>query len=326
MVWSRKLEHLLNTPVSETGGTPSGSKKYSETVSEEDRKWYEEWCKKHLGEPKEGEGIVLVTKALIDALRKIDEPPLRERVLSLLSKDSSTGGNKHQLTPSLIESLIAKVKAEEARSSLGLDTLENGGGKPLFDEPVQGRIACPQLLYPGREAIFYFQQESNRDAFKVPWLYTEWVILRQEDKKVLKRYRIQYGELQGPSLFKFTFEEEGHFMVHVFVNHNFYWPAHFEEPVEVKSQTERLSELEEPAYKDFGQVTSQDKLEGVHEFDTSLSNELLGNKEYREGVKVVGTLPQEFKSMSFLERLKFLDDEIKRVTDLNNAYKDREAR
>lgn len=315
----------LSTPVSETGGTLRGGKSYSETVTNEDRKWFEEWCKVNLGEPNEAESGFTVTRALVDALRKVDRHRLRERILGLLTRGDSPGGNKLPLTPSLIESLIARVEADEVRSSLGLEKLDKGGEKPLFDEPVQGRIACPQLLYPGREAIFYFQQESNRDAFKVPWVQTEWAIQKQEDRKVLKYGRIQYGELQGPPPFKYTFEEEGHFLVHVFVNHNFYWPAHFEEPVEVKSQSERLSEVEEPAYGNFGLVSSQDKLEGVHQFETSWSNELLGAQEYREGVKVVGTLPPEFKSMTFEERIKFLKDEIKRVTDLYESYQNREG-
>ncbi|MFZ3046483.1 MAG: DUF4157 domain-containing protein, partial [Desulfatirhabdiaceae bacterium] len=276
----------LSKPHTETGDNLRGGKRYSETVTDDDRKWLEEWSKANLGEPKSISGEVVITGALIDALRKVDKHPLREQILALLTKEGTSDGNKLLLTASLIESLIARVDAEEARGSLGLEPLDKGGEKPLFDEPVQGRIACPQLLYPGREAVFYFQQESNRDAFKVPWIHTEWALLKQGEPQVLKYARIQYGELQGPAPFKYTFGEEGHFLVHVFVNHNFYWPAHFQEPVEVKSQAERLSEVEEPAYQGFGTVTTEDKLEGNYDFETSWSNELLGDKQYDEGVKV----------------------------------------
>lgn len=315
----------LSKPHPETGDNLRGGKRYSETVTEDDRKWLEEWSKENLGEPKSISGEVVITKALIDALRKVDKHPLREQILALLTQEGASDGNKHLLTASLIESLMARAEAEEARGSLGLEPLDKGGEKPLFDEPVQGRIASPQLLYPGREALFYFHQESNRDAFKVPWIHTEWALLKQGEPQVLKYERIQYGELQGPAPFKYTFGEEGHFLVHVFVNHNFYWPAHFQEPVEVKSQTERLSEVEEPAYQGFGTVTTEDKLEGKYDFETSWSNELLGDKQYDEGVKVVGKLPPEFKSMTFEERLKFLEDEIKRVTELSEFYREREG-
>ena len=111
-------------------------------------------------------------------------------------------------------------------------------------------------LVPDQEGHFEFQTVDQVDAFRVPEVGIRWVAASKDGS--WKKYGSnKYIELRSDGvfndrIFEQKFPRKGIYEIHAFVNHNFYLPAHFVIPIEVRTETERLKTADERS--GFGRV------------------------------------------------------------------------
>ncbi|WP_437729015.1 eCIS core domain-containing protein [Sorangium sp. So ce861] len=221
-----------------------------------------------------------ITASAVAAMREIDASPDRERVLDRLRHPGA--GQPSEGASPLAEQLrgvMHSIRMDAELARLGIqDNAEPQ--RPLFNRPVEGRIINhTDLLFIGKEAEFSFHTTSRDDAFAVPWVDVTWVVrdtaVREASAPILKRGRTSHRDLPGeaPERFEVTFDRRGTYEINAVVNHRFYQPNSFTIFVEVKTEGERLQEIEEQTFDRPGGMFS-DVVQGEdHTFgDTSATD------------------------------------------------------
>jgi hypothetical protein len=221
-------------------------------------------------------------------LLDIDAAPNRQAIIDAV-RSARGGAGVYGGTMSvaeIVETAVAQDERRRAAADLGhtFEPPSDNAVPPVVMRPVRGRIVNRSgELVPRMRGNFEFELADAVDWLRVPHVRIQWYAVRRRPNGVVERVRSEvtsYIEVRSDSIindrvFSVTFAEVGDYEIHAFVNHNFYLPAHFTIPVGVRTESERIRELEErsgaagfghagPAqsYR-FGDVRAQDVTTGV---------------------------------------------------------------
>lgn len=249
----------------------------------------------------------------IKLMRQIDGHPQKGAILAALRGNSVVSASDMLLA-------IASTEYSTEAKELGL------GPAPVrvraFDEPVKGAIMVEGLAYPGRQIRMWFKKYNTAQIFRFETVRTTWLVEKQaadgswEKPIESPEETVEFNAVE-PTYFKYTFENVGTYRVHAFVDDTWFFPAHFSEEVEVKTESERLGGIKDTAFQGLGsaQVTDADK-----SFDTSFFNEHFGKDRYHKGSQLGGDLPADWARMKDDDRLKFIANDKKNLRALIDQY------
>jgi hypothetical protein len=248
---------------------PGGGYQLPADVSFQDREAVENVLHELFGQaPDRGmpaEHLRLISHEEVVALVSLSSSPDRQRILDRIRRVRQI----HHVTGTqsiadLIEIAREQEEIESSARSLSyhLPAPNPNVQAPIASRPVHGRILNKSgLLVPGMEAKFEFETTDRVDALRVPDVDIQWYARQQgapQGSSSIRHERTHYIEVRDDSLFNdreftVTFDRPGIYEIHAFVYHNFYLPAHFVIPVEVKTEHARLLDQEAESSAGFGQ-------------------------------------------------------------------------
>ena len=326
-VWT---EHLAKQKADPGAGTATaGGVKFTSSIPEADRQYFLDWMKQ-LGSttpptPSKDDPST-ITPGVIAMLRDLDKPEkaaLKKKVVELL-KANGTGATPQQLDVSFLTTVIAAADAANANAELGNKPDPSAKTyKPLFTEPVLGKlINRAGLNYVDQDAEFVFECESNRDAFAIPYIDIKWTAVSvAEPGKHLKDDTSHYSQLDGkPSGFTFKFPQKGTYRIHAFVTHAFYQPAHFQLDCEVKTESERMTEMNAKAFGGLQGGTTFDSGKNAYPFDVSWFNTMFGSQKQEYGTWTEGNTPDGFTRLDYKDRVAFVGKDKKALEEMIKAH------
>lgn len=293
---------------------------YDADVSNADMEYASKWLETVRGAPyTQGSGGPQIAgktyyKFEIDMMREIDQSPRKAEILAKL------GGYGGSIDSFAMRWAINAAEYEASSKALGVQAAPTGG-KRFFPEKVEGHIIVEGLAYPGRENRIWFRKSNPQDAFLFEIVRTQWVIEKQKADNSWEKIRGPEETVEfcarEPNYFKFSFPEVGLYRINAFVNHNWFFPAHITEQVEVKSEEQRLTQVKSTAFAGMGEqkVTKERK-----DFDTSLFNEAFGPERFDIGKEFGGDLPADWQRMSDDDRLKFITTDKSNLEKLISQY------
>jgi hypothetical protein len=313
---SPKLEQPKPVKVVRTGGGTT-SISFDGSISDEDVAYATKWLETVHGLPTWGSGGPQISGKIyyphdIELMRTIDAHPLRAAILQKLQ------GKQHgDLDYSELEAAIDHAEYEDAAQRLGAHV--GGGGRagvPWFEEKVRGQIFVEGLAYPGRELRIWFKKSNPQWVLQFQIVYTQWIIEKQQAdgswKKIDGPMHTREIARIEPDYLHYTFQEVGSYRINAFVNHNWYYPALITEPVEVKTEQQRLGQLKARAYGGMGDSHVADDSK---QFDTSLFEDVFGPERFSKGKEIHGEVPADWQPLSDDDRLKYI------TTDRDNLDK-----
>lgn len=325
-VWAGYLEK--KPPAEELAKPGKGGMRFTRGVKNEDKKYFEEWVKKNISaktahEAKHDQPDQVISQQFIDLLKRIDKHPQKKEILAKLNQKPTDDTRKVKSRPldtQALENIISDAELSAAYKKTGMKPPTGGIKEKLaLDEPVEGKIINRSgYLHAGEKAQFYFKVRDKVDVLRVPWVFAQWVIIDKADlNKQVAKDRTSHMDLptKEPDYFGHTFTKKGTYEIHAFVRHNFYRPAHFKIDVEVRTEAERMAERRTEGFKGMGGYKRI-----RHDFDTSSFNERYGTKKYDVGEKFEGTLPSNFKRLSFDERTQFIKKDRERAKKMLARY------
>ncbi len=208
-------------------------------------------------------------QALLDLAKK--PPPIRDKIIAQMQSGRHAANlDKPQSVSELLEIATAQGDIEQAANQVGYELPDKVTDiVPIASRPVHGQILNKSgKLVPGMKGKFEFETLDQVDAFRVPHVNIQWYAVKSgapAGAAPVDKERTSYMELYGDGVFNdreftATFDKIGTYEIHAFVNHNFYLPAHFAIPVEVKTEHARLLEQEqESGAGAFGKTTTAAK-------------------------------------------------------------------
>ncbi|HEY9603702.1 MAG TPA: DUF4157 domain-containing protein, partial [Allocoleopsis sp.] len=266
-------------------------------------------------------------------LLQIADSPNREQILKLMKEGKKSGGATQTLEQQL-ETAIASIDMQEAYKRLGIEPGKSSEErKPIENRPVRGNITQPDAdIVPGKKVSFKFLVKEDRDALRVPWINIHWIAHpkdQDEDKEKKQSKKSSwvddehshYSPIKDPGIlndmtFDVKFPQSGIYVIEAFVDHNFFLPAHFTTTVEIVTEKEKVDELEKKALKGFVKAGSGETKE--HSFDVGAVTGAV--TDYEKGSITYGEIDPNFKGATVTERLKAIDDEVKRINTLLKKY------
>lgn len=282
---------------------------------------------------------------LFTVLRRINalaetNPDLRKRIIDHLRGSAMLTGAE-PLDGFGLDRLIEELEFEQAMAQVGITPAPGARVQaPQLDAPVRGHIVNRSGGIIAEEtAAFSFERTSGMTGavLNLPRVSIQWATQHLPEApttppgaSVEAEPVIPPGATlhHGPVVKAGTEGDEGDYRlklapgfyaVHAFVNHNFYRPAHFWMPVEVKTEATRSRELNDET---FGAMGDRNLTEFVHDFETGLLDDapLVGRGEYHNGQVFRGELPADWKRQTPEQRLAWLDTEQERVRRLIKQY------
>ncbi len=270
-------------------------------------------------------------------------PPENPEYLSLSDLQALRADSRASLRD-LIETAAARVDWERAQDLTRFNPGEGDGrDAPIVPRPVRGQITNADRLVPGMEAQFRFQTLDTVDAWRNPHVTIHWEAWRVDtdaDSTSVRTFigddNMHYIETRAEGwlnerTFDVTFDAEGDYEIHAFVDHNFYLPAHFMTMVRVKTETARADEARAEVADAFGHEDAA-TIESDYRFDAINTEEFLFGSaiggpltgwamselldDYERGTRAEGTLVEAVAhdaTFAFYQRLGELDDEIMRL-------------
>jgi hypothetical protein len=228
-------------------------------LTEEDRKFVEQTMKQLLGESKgggAGQHPLTIYPSDVKTLRELTADPKRlKRLKAMLKRAGKAGGGKAEYLSfaDMVETLGEAAEMEEVAEQL---KIKLGSGErdeePIDHRPVRGEIINKTgALVPEQEGRFEFMTHDNVDAFRVPMVKIKWYAVDKDGKTVddepTRYIEVRPDGILNDRVFEVTFKKTGLYKIHAFVDHNFFLPAHFTLPIEVRTEPERLSDLDRRA-------------------------------------------------------------------------------
>lgn len=218
----------------------------------------------------------------------------------------------------ILETAIANTELEDARKALGLVAGRGTWGEePIERRPVHGRIVNKTgYLVPGIEGRFEFKVLDDRDALRVPIISIIWVAhpagqpATHTSREVTNYVPVRAQSFLEDRIFNFTFDKAGSYVVEALVNHNFFLPNHFAEPVEVVEEPTLAAQLAAEANKGF----VQPGVTAAHVYDVG------GVTGAQMGTITRGKLDPKFTILTIEDRLKAAEDEKALVQGLITQY------
>ncbi len=324
----------------------AGTFRLSPRISDEDARFVQETIVKLFGS---GRGAKAASEPLdifstdVAKLRELakDKDKL-DRLAALLYFGDSAESVKHKSFANLLETAEESLEIQENARRLGVKTPSGERLEPIDRRPVRGKIVNTSgELVPEQEGHFEFQTTDQVDGFRVPEVGIRWVAASKDGS--WKKYgSTKYIELRpdgvfNDRIFEQKFPRKGIYEIHAFVNHNFYLPAHFVIPVEVRTEAERLKTADERS--GFGRVnrvepkTFKDVIDeegGAVDiftglFGTAMTQRLTSQErrsEYAQGRRMTGVIDPDVMGVEgggMAVGLAGLDSEIKEIEQLRAA-------
>ncbi len=210
------------------------------------------------------------------------------------------------------------------RTSTGIDEAD---GEPaesprgrFFDRPITGKVVVlGSAAWVGKELELYF---STRDpagpgfvGITVSWVATP----SDQPQQRLREGRTSHFAHHDPATWKVTFDKVGRYRIAASVDHQSYEPADFDDTIiEVKTEQQRLEEVENEAFADLGAKTSR---KGRDEFfEDSWLDDRAGADKYSFGDLTEGEVPPDFHRRTLEERIAFIADDRARLRRLIQMY------
>lgn len=217
------------------------------------------------------------TSELVASLREIDGHAERARIIEMLRTGGKQSRQDEQMSAAAlsVQALRHAIRSAEMQAAyerLGVTPTRLTGKRPI-PRPVEGHILNQtDLLFAGKKASFVFRTTSRPfNIFAVPWVTVHWSIRETSDPRT-SALRLAEGSslyrdgFQPPEPFTYTFERVGIYEINALVDHAFYLPSHFTTYVEVKTERERLGELEAQASSALPLFRDAQQVEPEHEF------------------------------------------------------------
>lgn len=266
-------------------------------VSDQDALWAIAFLEEHLGQSAEGarppsDQPRVITRTLIDILKKLDQHADREAILGSMSSNQT--GETHSVAHS--KRILNAIHAHELRASRAAAGMEaartsDSGQEPILFTPVEGEIvSMSEPLIVDKEVNFWFKTRRLTDAFRISRLTVEWRAL-DESGKLVDDEMCTYTEDSTGDLFNPTFDKPGNYKIYAYVDHNYYLPSDFTIPVVVRTEEEVTRAAED---KEFGAFRGRQTSGGGHDFEHTFTDELVADSAYTHGFKAEGEINDDF--------------------------------
>lgn len=306
-------------------GAAGGAQSFADLTPDEVA-YIQRWFKDHLQEGKGHEPPTMMSRALLDALRKIDAHPLKTQILGSLHGGHTAG----LVTPITLDRALQEAEFESARQKAGLapQMAARTERTPVFDTPIPFRIDQQNGRVVAGEKVRFtlaidwpaeFDCELRSEytwrpkAAEVDWTFER--TLPGGATQIARSHAITHGDHEGiDHVFQLEpGEVSAIWTVTAFVRHNFFRPGIQPTLVEVKTYETRVQETRDQAFADLGMPAIEDD---DYDFSTSLFNEVFGSHDQDHGRRFRGELPKDFAGRTPEQRTKSLDEEIGRNQQL----------
>ena len=326
--------------------SPFGGQMFPNYIPIEDRKYYIKWMEEALGKsaPSGGTGQVEIDDDLIRQMKRLDQNTLlKEQVLDRMRRGDKAGG--FAMDARSFRRLVHETQQDQEKIRMGLKPAKEPAqprqdpGKPFtsphdvkvapktrfFERPIYGRIVnLGSLASVNKKMDMYFQTEDRQGlgfvAVNVNWYASP---MGEPTKHVRKGHTSHFAH-HDPEKWTVSFDKVGKYEITAFVDHQSYWPTSFKTFVEVKTEDDRLSEVEQHAFGDFDDKTKV--TDSSHFFDVSFTNNRFGPNKYTFGTVREGEVPDGWSPKTLDERLGFMARDKKSLEQLLARYKGRKDR
>ncbi|HWO20083.1 MAG TPA: hypothetical protein VNO30_14955 [Kofleriaceae bacterium] len=317
---------------------------FDNSISIEDRQYFIAWTKRVYGAAPGRIGAP-PDAANIDTLRRIDAHPLKAQILARLQQASPDGARsiwrdldrlihdvqeaavheQHGLTTAVGATAgheaPPRVHAGPASSVTAASTVASAAGPRAryHARPITGEIVNESsLARAGRELALHCSTSDGQGpgfvAVAIRWIATP---VGKPAELVREGVTTHFAHHE-PARWKVRFDQVGTYHITAFVDHQSYWPAHFETFVEVKTEEDRLDEVEAAAFGDLGAQTNRTGRREL--FEVSWTNDRLGDDKYTFGDLIEGEVPAGFQRRSLEERVRFIAADHARLERLIARY------
>ena len=216
-----------------------------------------------------------IDAALLAVLHEIDTHPRRPEIMAALQARGDGAPRADEDMASRLRRIMYAVDLREEHARLGI-TADGEARDRVFPWPVQGRIINhTDLLFSGKKAEFSVDVTSTEQQplmVVVPWVHVTWVVRRTASAstsapEVDRGHTRHRHRIERPAHYELSFDEVGTYEVNALVDHDDFNPNHFTIFVEVKTEHDRFTELEDRTYDSrmWGEVDI-DSIERSHVF------------------------------------------------------------
>lgn len=313
-----------------------------------DREYYVHWMEVGVGKavPSGGAGAVEIDDDLIRAMRQLDDPKqklLKEKVLDRLR--ASAGSSGFVLDATSFRRFVHETREEQERLRLGLQqpapevSVGNEKQKPYtsprdvqvaprsryYEREITGKlINLGSLASVGKSMDMYFSTEDPQGigfvGVTVDWLVTP---MGDPTTHVREGRTFNYAH-HDPEKWSVSFDKVGKYEITARVDHQSYWPTTFKSSVEVKTEDDRLKQVEKNSFGNLGDDTKT--TDDQHFFDVSFSNDRFGANKYTFGSVREGKLPKDFTPQTLDEHLGFMKHDRDALNNLIKTYEGKDDR
>ncbi|MGE0546111.1 MAG: hypothetical protein AB7O24_00175 [Kofleriaceae bacterium] len=307
----------------ETPGTGSFELVPGTDTSRDETAYVTQWLATHLPDRNTGGLPFVMSDQLAAVLHRIDAMGELGRA-SVLASLRARGHGDGLLTAEVFEA--AAFEDEHANAEFDAVASRGSSLPPVFDYPIPARInqrnglvvagadvqLAIEVAWPSpKNAVEQAEFTLRLHEATIDWLFER----TTPDGPVQERKHSAIdGRHDGHLDHKFALrpgEHEGIWTVHAFVRHNYFQPRHLITQVEVKTEQMRLAEGRGRAFNQLGKHRVDD---ADYNFDTSVHNELFGDREYDRGKRFRGDLPPGFAAQTSSQRKAAIDDDIAEAT------------
>lgn len=225
---------------------------------------------------------------------------------------------------------VTLLDGANAPIDLGRMTGDETGAPPAFPRPIRGEIRQPTVINVGNATSFTFEH-LGRDILMgsaSPRISIQWFVYGSDGEHAssagdapdvqLAHEDMEYLDVPSEESHPFaaTLTTPGHFAVHAFVTHDWYYPAHFTSTFEVVTSDVRLDRMLAHDAESFGVVDPETAR--AHEFDVPASEgDRMGG--VREGELFSDVASDESWATGVDEETR-LGDEIARLERVREVY------
>ncbi len=280
---------------------------------------------------------------LITVIKRINglDPKMRERVIAKI-KAAKVGTNSEPMTGFGLEKFVQETELDVGYEEMGVKKPAPSNRKgPVFDAAIRGRIVnVSGGIHADEKAEFGFEKLSpdHGDVFDPPKMALTWTTHKLDhwpdiapDAPLDADPQMPSGapRIHGPVTrsgseghvgnYGVTLEP-GYYAVHAIVTHNYFHPAHFWIPIEVKYESQRIRELQNETFAGMGN-TEWSII--PHDFATGkLDDSVIGSGQYHNGSIGRGQLPDDWVALTPKQRMRWLKDKKASIKALIKEYGD----
>ncbi len=269
----------------------------------------------------------VVTGIDIDKIRELylpgNEAQLK-RFIAFITQSKDKKSGKFMSPDMTLGELIETVEAmQQIRHDNAEYGMKEGAGhndeKLVANRPVHGKIiSMNSPAVEWQELHFAFQVYDKVDAWKVPMVHIHWHAFNKKKKAVDAEYThyidVRDDSIINDKIFEVKPLAAGEYIIHAQVDHNFYYPAVFSEPITVVKPGEALNALRADSNKteqlaDVGAFSA-------YNYSMGIINDISSNDE---GDRAYGNMTPG-ASFGIARQITILEKEIADLESLEKHY------